>query len=40
MKKSQRIEKVIHGIFLLLGLIAVACVILITIYLIVFYPIV
>jgi phosphate transport system permease protein len=34
-KKSQRIEKVIHGIFLLLGLIAVACVILITIYLIV-----
>ena len=35
MKKSQRIEKVIHGIFLLLGLIAVACVILITIYLIV-----
>ena len=35
MKKSQRIEKVIHGIFLLLGLIAVACVVLITIYLIV-----
>ena len=35
MKKSQRIEKVIHGMFLLLGLIAVACVILITIYLIV-----
>lgn len=35
MKKSQRIEKVIHGIFLLLALIAVACVILITIYLIV-----
>ena len=35
MKKSQRIEKVIHGIFLLQGLIAVACVILITIYLIV-----
>lgn len=35
MKKSQRIEKVIHGIFLLLGLIAVACVILITIYLII-----
>ena len=35
MKKSQRIEIVIHGIFLLLGLIAVACVILITIYLIV-----
>ena len=35
MKKSQRIEKIIHGIFLLLGLIAIACVILITVYLIV-----
>lgn len=35
MKKSQRIEKIIHGIFFLLGLIAIACVILITVYLIV-----
>lgn len=35
MKKSQRIEKIIHGIFLLLGLIAIACVLLITVYLIV-----
>ena len=34
MKKNQVLEKVIHGIFLLLGLITVGCVLLITIYLV------
>ena len=35
MRKNQFIEKVIHGIFLLLGLITVGCVLLITVYLII-----
>ena len=35
MKKNQLMEKVIHGIFLLLGLITVGCVLLITIYLVI-----
>ena len=32
--KTQTMEQVIHGIFLLLGLITVACVLLITVYLV------
>ena len=35
MKKNQMIEKIIHGIFMLLGLITVGCVLIITIYLII-----
>ena len=35
MKKNQIIEKVIHGIFLITGLITVACVALITLYLVI-----
>ena len=35
MKKNQLLEKVIHGIFLLLGLITVGCVLLITVYLVI-----
>lgn len=35
MKKNQFMEKVIHGVFLLLGLITVGCVLLITIYLVI-----
>jgi len=35
MRKNQFIEKVIHGIFLLLGLITVGCVLLITVYLVI-----
>ena len=35
MKKNQVLEKVIHGIFLLLGLITVGCVALITVYLVI-----
>lgn len=35
MKKNQVLEKVIHGIFLLLGLITVGCVLLITVYLVI-----
>ena len=35
MKKNQMIEKIIHGIFLILGLITVASVLLITVYLVV-----
>ena len=35
MKKNQIIEKVIHGIFLILGLITVGCVLLITVYLVI-----
>ena len=35
MKKNQILEKVIHGIFLLLGLITVGCVLLITVYLVI-----
>jgi phosphate transport system permease protein len=35
MKKNQVFEKVIHGIFLLLGLITVGCVLLITVYLVI-----
>ena len=35
MKKNQALEKVIHGIFLLLGLITVGCVLLITVYLVI-----
>ena len=34
MKKEQIFEKVIHGIFLLLGLVAVGCVLVITAYLV------
>lgn len=33
MKKNQMLEKIIHGIFLLLGLITVGCVLIITVYL-------
>ena len=35
MKKNQILERVIHGIFLLLGLITVVCVLLITVYLVI-----
>ena len=35
MKKNQLTEKVIHGLFLVLGLITVGCVLLITIYLVI-----
>ena len=35
MKKKQVVEKIIHGIFLLLGLITVGCVLIITVYLII-----
>lgn len=35
MKKDQMVERIVHGIFLLLGLITVGCVLLITIYLVV-----
>ena len=35
MKKNQALEKAIHGIFLLLGLITVGCVLLITFYLVI-----
>ena len=32
--KKQLFENIVHGIFLILGLIAVACVLMITIYLV------
>ena len=35
MKKNQMLEPVIHGIFLVLGLITVGCVLLITVYLVI-----
>ena len=35
MKKDQMVERIVHGIFLVLGLITVGCVLLITIYLVV-----
>ena len=35
MKKNQMLEKIIYGIFLLLGLITVGCVVIITIYLVI-----
>ena len=35
MKKKQRIESIIHGLFLLLGLMTVGCVLLITVYLVI-----
>ena len=35
MKKNQMLEKLIHGLFLILGLITVGCVLLITIYLVI-----
>lgn len=35
MKKNQTLEKIVHGIFLLMGLITVGCVLLITVYLII-----
>ena len=35
MKKKQLVENIIHGVFLILGLITVGCVLLITIYLII-----
>ncbi len=35
MKKNQLMEKTIHGIFLVLGLITVGCVLLITVYLVI-----
>lgn len=35
MKKNRLIENIIHGIFLILGLITVACVLLITVYLVI-----
>ena len=35
MKNNKRFERTVHGIFLVLGLITVACVLLITIYLVV-----
>ena len=34
MKKKQTMEDVVHGVFLLLGLVTVGCVLLITVYLI------
>ena len=34
-KKKQFVENVIHGIFLLLGLVTVGCVLLITVYLVI-----
>ena len=34
-KKSNLLEHIVHGIFLILGLITVACVLVITIYLVV-----
>ena len=35
MKKNQTLEKIVHGIFLFMGLITVGCVLLITVYLII-----
>ena len=35
MKKNQTIERIVHGIFLLMGLITVGCVLLITVYLVI-----
>ena len=35
MKKNQLMEKMIHGLFLVLGLITVGCVLLITVYLVI-----
>ena len=35
MKKKRALENIVHGIFLILGLITVACVLLITIYLVI-----
>ncbi len=35
MKKSKLIERIVHGIFLILGLVTVGCVLLITIYLVI-----
>ena len=35
MKRNQMVEKIIHGIFLMLGLITVGCVLLITVYLVI-----
>ena len=35
MKSKQRMERIIHGVFLLLGLITVGCVLLITLYLVI-----
>ncbi|BET22008.1 phosphate ABC transporter permease subunit PstC [Solobacterium moorei] len=35
MKKKQRIENIVHGLFLLLGLMTVGCVLLITVYLVI-----
>ena len=35
MKKNKIVEKMIHGIFLILGLITVGCVLLITVYLVI-----
>ena len=34
MKKNQILEKAVHGVFLMLGLVAVACVLLVTVYLV------
>ena len=35
MKKNKMIERAIHGVFLILGLLTVGCVLLITIYLVI-----
>ena len=35
MRRKQRMERAIHGVFLLLGLITVGCVLLITVYLVI-----
>ena len=35
MKSNKVFERVIHGIFLILGLVTVACVLLITVYLVI-----
>ena len=35
MKKNQILERIIHGIFLILGLITVGCVFLISVYLVI-----
>ena len=35
MKSNKVFERIIHGIFLILGLVTVACVLLITVYLVI-----
>ena len=35
MKKNKQFERVVHGLFLILGLVTVACVLIITVYLVI-----